>query len=64
MQRSRGFSLLEMLVVLLIVGLFSALGVAYLDAGQAPMRQALAQLASDKIKEKNVRNRIGNKTKR
>ncbi|WP_311136317.1 pilus assembly FimT family protein [Pseudomonas hygromyciniae] len=26
MQRSRGFSLLEMLVVLLIVGLFSALG--------------------------------------
>lgn len=47
MRRSRGFSLLEMLVVLLIVGLFSALGVAFLDAGQAPMRQALAQLANE-----------------
>ncbi|SDU96713.1 prepilin-type N-terminal cleavage/methylation domain-containing protein [Pseudomonas mucidolens] len=47
MQRCHGFSLLEMLVVLLIVGLFSALGVASLDAGQAPMHQALAQLANE-----------------
>ncbi len=47
MQRSRGFSLLEMLVVLLIVGLFTALGVAFLDTGQAPVRQALAQLANE-----------------
>lgn len=47
MRRCDGFSLLEMLVVLLIVGLFSALGVASLDAGQAPMQQALAQLANE-----------------
>lgn len=47
MKVSRGFSLLEMLVVLLIVGLFSAMSVAWLDAGPAPMQHALEQLAAD-----------------
>lgn len=47
MPRSDGFSLLEILVVLLIIGLFSALSVAWLDAGQAPVRRALAQLANE-----------------
>lgn len=47
MVRSQGFSLLEMLVVVLIVGLFSTLVVARLDGGQAPLRQALEQLASE-----------------
>lgn len=45
MKRSQGFSLLEIMVVLLIVGLFSAMSVAWLDSGQAPMQQALQQLA-------------------
>lgn len=45
--RQRGFSLLELLLVLLIVGLLSALSVAWLDGGQAPVRQALEQLASE-----------------
>lgn len=47
MKRSRGFSLLEILVVLLIVGLFSAMSVAWLDAGPAPMHRALDQLAAE-----------------
>lgn len=47
MTKSRGFSLLEILVVLLIVGLFSALSVAWLDAGPAPMHRALEQLAAE-----------------
>lgn len=47
MKRARGFSLLEMLVVLLIVGLFSAMSVAWLDSGQAPIQQALQQLAAE-----------------
>ncbi|RMQ43670.1 hypothetical protein ALQ04_02931 [Pseudomonas cichorii] len=47
MKMSRGFSLLEMLVVLLIIGLFSGLSVAWLDSGQAPMQQALEQLAAE-----------------
>jgi general secretion pathway protein H len=42
---SQGFSLLEILVVLLIVGLFSAMSVAWLDSGPAPMLRALQQLA-------------------
>jgi general secretion pathway protein H len=44
-KRSRGFSLLEILVVLLVVGLFSALSVAWLDTGPAPMQRALDELA-------------------
>lgn len=47
MTRAQGFSLLEMLVVLLIVGLFSAMSVAWLDSGQAPIQQALQQLAAE-----------------
>ena len=47
MKCSQGFSLLEMLVVLLIVGLFSAMSVAWLDSGQAPIQQALQQLAAE-----------------
>ncbi|MBC3949423.1 type II secretion system minor pseudopilin GspH [Pseudomonas folii] len=47
MKFSQGFSLLEMLVVLLIIGLFSAMSVAWLDSGQAPMQQALQQLAAE-----------------
>lgn len=47
MKDSRGFSLLEMLVVLLIVGLFGAMSVAWLEAGPAPMQRALEQLAAD-----------------
>lgn len=47
MTRSDGFSLLEILVVLLIVGLFSAMSVAWLDAGPAPMHRALDRLAAD-----------------
>ncbi len=47
MKRSRGFSLLEILVVLLIVGLFSAMSVAWLDAGPAPLHRALDQLAAE-----------------
>lgn len=46
MKRSQGFSLLELLVVLLIVGLFSAMSVAWLDAGPAPLERALEQLAA------------------
>lgn len=45
MKFSQGFSLLEMLVVLLIIGLFSAMSVAWLDSGQAPIQQALQQLS-------------------
>ncbi|MEN1834752.1 prepilin-type N-terminal cleavage/methylation domain-containing protein [Pseudomonas lijiangensis] len=47
MKVSRGFSLLEILVVLLIIGLFSALSVAWLDSGHAPMQQALEKLAAE-----------------
>ncbi|MBX8498091.1 prepilin-type N-terminal cleavage/methylation domain-containing protein [Pseudomonas cichorii] len=47
MKVSQGFSLLEILVVLLIIGLFSALSVAWLDSGHAPMLQALEKLAAE-----------------
>lgn len=47
MQRSRGFSLLEILVVLLVVGLFSAMSVAWLDTGPAPIQRALERLAAE-----------------
>jgi general secretion pathway protein H len=47
MKLSRGFSLLEILVVLLVVGLFSAMSVAWLDAGPAPVARALDQLAAE-----------------
>lgn len=47
MTDSRGFSLLEMLVVLLIVGLFSALSVAWLEGGPGAYQRALEELASE-----------------
>jgi general secretion pathway protein H len=47
MKSVQGFSLLEILVVLLIVGLFSAMSVAWLDSGPAPMNRALEQLAAE-----------------
>lgn len=47
MKSVQGFSLLEILVVLLIVGLFSALSVAWLDSGPAPVTRALEQLAAE-----------------
>lgn len=46
MKRARGFSLLELLVVMLIIGLFSGLSVAWLNGGQTPAVQALEQLAA------------------
>lgn len=42
----RGFSLLELLVVLAIAGLLTSLSVAWLDSGQAPAQQALERLAA------------------
>lgn len=42
----RGFSLLELLVVLFIAGLLTSLSVAWLDSGQAPAQQALERLAA------------------
>ncbi|WDY57013.1 type II secretion system minor pseudopilin GspH [Pseudomonas sp. PSKL.D1] len=46
MQRQRGFSLLELLVVLAIAGLMTGLAVASLDSGKASVDQALQQLAA------------------
>lgn len=46
MRAERGFTLLEMLVVLLIAGLMSTLSIAWLDSGKAPVHQALERLAS------------------
>lgn len=46
MNGSRGFSLLELLVVLLIVGLLSGLSVAWLNAGRSAALQALDGLAA------------------
>lgn len=42
----RGFSLLELLVVLFIAGLLTSLSVAWLDSGEAPAQQALERLAA------------------
>lgn len=46
MNRARGFTLLELLVVMLIIGLFSGLSVAWLNGAPAPAVQALEQLAA------------------
>ena len=45
-MRERGFSLLELLVVLFIAGLLTSLAVAWLDGEQCAARQALARLAA------------------
>ena len=47
MAGQRGFSLLELLVVLAIAGLMTGLSVAWLDSGKAGAEQALARLASE-----------------
>lgn len=46
MSTERGFSLLELLVVLFIAGLMTSLGVAWLDSGKAGTQQALERLAA------------------
>jgi len=45
MRDQRGFSLLELLVVLAIAGLMSGMAVAWLDSGKASVDQALQRLA-------------------
>ncbi|MFJ4064923.1 type II secretion system minor pseudopilin GspH [Pseudomonas sp. NPDC089996] len=45
MHRQRGFSLLELLVVLAIAGLMTGMAVAWLDSGKASVDQALQRLA-------------------
>ncbi|PYB72636.1 type II secretion system protein GspH [Pseudomonas sp. LB-090624] len=47
MQRQRGFSLIELLVVLAIAGLMTGLAVAGLGNGQASVEQALQRLAAE-----------------
>ena len=47
MSRQRGFSLVELLVVLAIAGLMTGLAVAGLGSGQARVDQALQRLASE-----------------
>ncbi|WP_233631171.1 MULTISPECIES: type II secretion system minor pseudopilin GspH [unclassified Pseudomonas] len=42
----RGFSLLELLVVLAIAGLMTGMGVAWLDGGRSAPEQALQRLAA------------------
>lgn len=42
----RGFTLLELLVVLFIAGLMTSLSVAWLDSGKASVQQALERLAA------------------
>ncbi|EWC43283.1 prepilin-type N-terminal cleavage/methylation domain-containing protein [Stutzerimonas stutzeri] len=44
---ARGFTLLELLLVLLVIGLMTALSVAWLAPGEAPVREALARLADE-----------------
>ncbi|KAF1312417.1 type II secretion system protein GspH, partial [Pseudomonas sp. SG-MS2] len=46
MRPQRGFSLLELLVVLAIAGLMTGLAVAWLDSGKASVDQALQRLAA------------------
>ncbi|MFJ4114145.1 type II secretion system minor pseudopilin GspH [Pseudomonas sp. NPDC089758] len=46
MRLQRGFSLLELLVVLAIAGLMTGLAVAWLDSGKASVDQALQRLAA------------------
>ena len=47
MRRQRGFSLIELLVVLAIAGLMTGLAVAGLGGGQASVDQALQRLAAE-----------------
>lgn len=47
MRRQRGFSLIELLVVLAIAGLMSGLAVVSLGSGQASVDQALQRLAAE-----------------
>lgn len=46
MPGQRGFTLLELLVVLAIAGLMTGLSVAWLDSGKASIDQALERLAA------------------
>ena len=46
MAGQRGFSLVELLVVLAIAGLMTGLSVAWLDSGKAGVQQALTRLAA------------------
>ncbi|MFJ4442046.1 type II secretion system minor pseudopilin GspH [Pseudomonas sp. NPDC089422] len=47
MAGQRGFSLLELLVVLAIAGLMTGLAVAWLDSGKSSVDQALQRLATE-----------------
>ncbi|MGJ7550748.1 type II secretion system minor pseudopilin GspH [Pseudomonas alloputida] len=47
MRGQRGFSLLELLVVLAVAGLMTGLAVAWLDSGKSSVDQALQRLATE-----------------